>query len=442
MTRRALATAVLAAACTAPPAGAPAPLAPAAMTRATFARYVDSLVSQPKFANAHWGVLIVDPATGDTLAARNAGKLFMPASNQKLVTGSVALATLGADYRFATTFAAGGPVDGGVVYGDLVVVPSGDPTFADVIWNGDHRNAFRAMADSLLAHGVRRIEGGFARGATPFPDEPCGYGWEYGDLGDSFAACVQDLMVNEGAMRVPRNRAPGDTATVEVAIRDPRGAFWRALRDAMVERGITVRDPIDTGRVDNGAAGAPIFAMRSPTLGGAMLAQMMKPSQNQVAEVLFKTMARELTGSGTADSGRRVVERQLRAWGVDAAQVAVRDGSGVSRHDYITPTAVMRILDAMRRAPTFDTWYRALPIGGVDGTIANRMRGTPAQGNVHAKTGTVDKARSLSGYVTTLDGHQLMFVFLCNNFTTPNREVEQVQDSILVAIASRARPVR
>ena len=84
----------------------------------------------------------------------------------------------------------------------------------------------------------------------------------------------------------------------------------------------------------------------------------------------------------------------------------------------------------------------ALPIAGVDGTIENRMRGTAAQGNVHAKTGTVDKARSLSGYVTTTDGRMLLFSFLCNNFTTPNRDVERVQDAILVTLASRPRPVK
>ena len=82
----------------------------------------------------------------------------------------------------------------------------------------------------------------------------------------------------------------------------------------------------------------------------------------------------------------------------------MRDGSGLSRHDYVSPRTLVTVLDAMRRHPDFKVFYDALPIAGVDGTIDKRMRGTAAQGNVHAKTGYVDKARSLSGYVTTADG--------------------------------------
>ena len=84
----------------------------------------------------------------------------------------------------------------------------------------------------------------------------------------------------------------------------------------------------------------------------------------------------------------------------------------------------------------YQAFYDALPIAGVDGTIADRMRGTPAAGNVHAKTGFVDRARSLSGYVTTADGEGLVFSFLCNNWTTPVHDVERVQDEIAVRLAS------
>jgi D-alanyl-D-alanine carboxypeptidase/D-alanyl-D-alanine-endopeptidase (penicillin-binding protein 4) len=423
------------------PSVAPAPAAPAAMTVAQFARHVDSLVLAPAFRNAHWGVLIVDPASGDTIYSHNAGKLFMPASNQKLLTGATALAQLGSEYRFTTTFASNGIIADGVLTGDLIIQPSGDPTFADAIWRGDYRNAFRAMADSLRARGVTRIAGGLVRGDTPFPDQPCGFGWELDDLTEAYGACVQDLFVNEGLVRVPRNRTPTDTAMTTAAIRDPRGVFFSALSTALNEKGILLGAIADTNRVAPKEGAKPIFTMKSPPLS-AILAQMMKPSQNQVAEILFKTLGRERSGAGRADSARRVVERQLAAWGADSNEFAVRDGSGMSRHDYVSPRTIIRVLETMRRAPTFDVWYASLPIGGVDGTLGSRMRGTPAQGNVHAKTGTVDKARSLSGYVTTSDGRMLMFSFLSNNFTTPTREVERVQDEILVQLASRPRPTR
>ena len=270
------------------------------------------MVLAPKFGNAHWGILIVDAESGDTLYSRNASKLFMPASNQKLVTGATALALLGPDYRFRTQFSGTGPIADGVLAGDLVVTGTGDPTFADTMWSGDYRNAFRAMADSLLAHGVRHIAGSLMRGGTPFPDGECGYGWELDDLDEPYGACVQDLFVNEGLTRVPRARFPGDTVIRSVAIRNPRGAFYAALRSALVERGVTMAGLIDTVHVAADPRLAPIFAMRSPPLP-VVITRMMKPSQNQVAELLFKTLGREKGGAGTADSARRVVTRQLRA---------------------------------------------------------------------------------------------------------------------------------
>lgn len=424
-------------------AGAPAPSTPGAAmparSRRAFTKLVDSLVLAPAFQNAHWGVMIVDPQSGDTLYSHNAGKLFMPASNQKLLTGATALTQLGAEYRFVTRFAAAGAISNGILDGDLVVIPSGDPTFADSSWRGDYRNAFRAMAESLSAKGISHIRGSIVRGGTPFPDQSCGYGWELDDLNEPYGACVQDLFVNEGLTRVPRMRTPTDTAMTSIAIRNPRGFFLGELRAAMSARSISLQGMVDTTRVAPAAGLTPLFEMRSPTLP-SIITRMMKPSQNQIAEILFKTVGRETTGVGSADSGRRVVERQLRAWGADTLEFAVRDGSGMSRHDYVTPRTLVKVLDTMRRAATFDLWYASLPVGGIDGTLSSRMRGTPAAGNVHAKTGTVDKARSLSGYVTTADGRMLIFSFLANNFTTPTREVERVQDAILVELASRPKP--
>jgi len=228
----------------------------------------------------------------------------------------------------------------------------------------------------------------------------------------------------------------GDSATLTLAHRDPNASYRAALVDALTERGIAVDAPGDGSmRGTSRPASDTLFHLLSPPLR-EVLPHFEKPSQNQIGELLFKTLGLEKTGVGTPDSGRAVVERQLLAWGASRDGFAVRDGSGLSRHDYVTPQTIVTTLDAMRKHPDFRVFYDALPIAGVDGTIASRMRGTPAQGNVHAKTGTVDKARSLSGYVTTADGQLLLFSYLANNFTVPNRAVERVQDAISVRLAT------
>jgi D-alanyl-D-alanine carboxypeptidase/D-alanyl-D-alanine-endopeptidase (penicillin-binding protein 4) len=258
----------------------------------------------------------------------------------------------------------------------------------------------------------------------------------------------------DGAMRLPRLRSPSatmdsasgvvtitgqmyvnDSTTMDVAYRDPGLAYLYALRKTLGDQALTIEGGLDPRLPrDSSAQLDTLFTIKSPPLR-EILPALEKPSQNQIAEILFKTLGLERTGVGSADSGRAVIERQLTEWSIAPTSFAVRDGSGLSRHDYIAPDAIVRVLDAMRKSPNFAVFRDALPLAGVDGTIANRMRGTAAAGNVHAKTGFVDKARSLSGYVTTADGRVLIFSLLCNNWTTTSREVDQVADAIAVRLA-------
>jgi len=454
---------------------------------------IDSLADAQEFSNAHWGILIVDPERGDTLYSRNAGKLFMPASNMKILTSATALAQLGPDYRYRTVFAARGAVSDGTLNGDLLVIGRGDPSVSDHMLL-DAMIPLRAIADSLALRGIHRITGRVVPAGDAFPSEVFGYGWTYDDFEDSYSAPIDELLFNEGfsslhvrggdrpgdpvrvdvtpAHSFPRVRveattvaaspagngrrsagaslharkdsttwdvvlegqiAARDTAVIEVTHHNPDVAYVAALREALGDKGIAVDDgtPADTlARVDT------LATLSSPPLS-EILKALMKPSQNQIAEMLFRTVALEQTGAGRTDSARAVVSAQITKWGVAVpGEAVVRDGSGLSRYDYISPRTVVRILDAMRRSPHFATYYDALPIAGVDGTIRNRMKGTPAQGNVHAKTGSVALARSLSGYVTTADHHMLIFSFLANNWTVPVREVERVQDTIAARLAA------
>lgn len=470
------------------------PTGPRASTaaRRAFAQLADSLLGDPMFRSAHWGVLVVDAASGDTLYSRNAGKLFMPASNQKLLTGATALAQLGGDFRFETrVLGASAPIHG-ILTGDLAVIGTGDPSVSDSLAGGDAMAPLRALADSLAVRGILEVTGRLLRGSDAFPDSTLGYGWAWDDLDYDYSAPVDELFFNEGFARVTvvggrspgtavtvrtapagtvprigrvevstsgsccqlRSRVewygvvrdgrpqldlrgevrPGDSVTVNVALRHASAAWLEAFGEALAARGITVRGGIDGNALADTIGFVTLASRTSPPLR-EILPRFEKPSQNQLGEILFKTLGRVRTGVGTADSGRRVVERQLVAWGADSAGFAVRDGSGLSRHDYVSPETIVRVLDAMRRHTEFRTFYDALPVAGVDGTIRTRMRGTPAQGNVRAKTGTLDKARALSGYVTTADGRLLLFSMLANNHVVPNREVERVQDTLAAFLA-------
>lgn len=542
------------------PAPSSAPTILRASPLARLRHDIDSMVALPEYRNAHWGILIVDPDRGDTLYSRNAGKLFMPASNMKIITGSVALARLGPDFRFHTTFAATGPVCDGVLHGDLLVIGRGDPSISDAMREGDAMAPMRQIADSLAARGITRIAGSIVAGGDAFPGPSFGYGWSWDDMGEPYSAGVDELFFDEGYGRVvvrggavpgapvavtalpasrypsvrveartqmaPDSAAPGSGArlatgmtsqldtrvdpatgavvlsgwiapswvdTLDIVYPDQRAAYLAALGEAIAARGIAVGDTgtrvataarngssVATSRSGCGrdmaatasgrgaragvSAHAPAGVTRGASAGaramlGAspadtvpprtdtlfvyesaplrdVLTAMLKPSQNQIAEILLKTLGLERAGVGRADSGSAVVARQLLAWGAQPDGFVLRDGSGLSRYDYLTPETIIHTLAAIRHDTAFAAFYDGLPIAGVDGTIAGRMRGTPAQGNVHAKTGYVANARSLSGYVTTADGRTLIFSALCNNWTVPVRDVEQVQDAIAERLAS------
>ncbi|MDQ8146193.1 MAG: D-alanyl-D-alanine carboxypeptidase/D-alanyl-D-alanine-endopeptidase [Gemmatimonadota bacterium] len=461
--------------------------------RATFATLVDSLIGDPRFRSAHWGVLVVDPLTGDTIVSRNAGKLFMPASNQKLLTGALALTQLGADHRFETRLLGSGRVVNGTLVGDLAVLGDGDPSVSDSLAGGDAMAPLRAFADSLRARGIRRVGGRLLRAAQVFPDSTLGFGWAWDDLDFGYSAPVDALTFNEGyaevliigarrvggrvtvrttpATTVPRlgrgdvttaagpsdvriagdvrgrrplvhltgTVAPNDTVRLEVALRHPTAAYLDAFAEALRARGITIRGGVDPDAIADTTGMITLATRRSPPLR-EILPRFEKPSQNQIGELLFKATARARTGVGSADSGRAVLERQLLAWGADSLGFAVRDGSGLSRHDYVTPETIVRVLDAMRRHPEFETFRTSLPVAGVDGTIRTRMRGTSAEGRVFAKTGTLDKARSLSGYVATPDGRLLLFSFLTNNHVASNREADRVTDALASWLAGTPLP--
>lgn len=467
---------------------------PKPTVREVLRAFVDSVNAAPMWRNARWGMLVVHPDRADTLIAHDADRLFMPASNQKLLTGAIALTQLGVDYKWRTPVMLHGRAKGAVWHGDVLLAGSGDPSFSDTLQNGTAANVFAPAIAALKARGITRIAGRIRPTGDAFPGATTGFGWAFDDFDEEYSAPIDELTWNEGELtlrvRAGRNvgapvtveRAPtaaypllrieattrdsvrrdsttprpaplraaydslgntlvvsgtlplGDSLITTVSYRHPADAVVAALHEALAAAGIRVSGRTLARRDTLGRAADTLAVLESAPLA-AVLKRMQKPSQNQIAELFFRTTGRVVSGDGSADSARAVGARTLAGWGVTTADAAYRDGSGLSRHDYVTPRAVVKVLDAMRTSPLFDVYREALPIAGVDGTIRSRMRDTPAQGNARAKTGTLDKARSLSGYVTTADGQLVLFSLLCNNYTVPTREVERVQDRIVTLLA-------
>jgi D-alanyl-D-alanine carboxypeptidase/D-alanyl-D-alanine-endopeptidase (penicillin-binding protein 4) len=420
----------------------------------------------------------------------NAKKLMMPASNLKIVTLAAAAERLGWDYTYETKVFAAGMIQAGTLQGDLIVVGSGDPSITEK----DAETLFANWASRLRAAGVRTIAGRVVGDDDLFEDRGLGFGWSWDDLPDDYAAGVSALQFNENAVRVTIAPGPaaGDSAGISVSppasglavvsavttgasggtasiatarlpgsmrlelrgsipagaspaalavsVENPTLFFVTALRDALIANGIDVRGPaVDIDDIGDAAPrpAAPLISYRSAPLA-TLAVRLMKISQNLYAETLLKTLATDAPHS--ADSGRREAAAALQAWGVGADALIQRDGSGLSRYDYVSADALVTILTHVDRDERLRGPFEAtLPIAGRDGSLSNRMKGTAAEGNARAKTGSMSNVRGVSGYVTTADGEPLVFSILANNFDTPAATVNEATDKIVVALASFKR---
>jgi D-alanyl-D-alanine carboxypeptidase/D-alanyl-D-alanine-endopeptidase (penicillin-binding protein 4) len=236
---------------------------------------------------------------------------------------------------------------------------------------------------------------------------------------------------------IPLAAAP---AALTVSVENPTLFFVSALRQGLIAHGIDVRGPaVDIDDVHD-APPRPrtlIVTHRSPPLS-ALAVRLMKVSQNLYAETFLKTMS--TTSPRSSERGRVDAAAVVQAWGVGADGLIQRDGSGLSRYDYVTAEALVTILTHVGRDERLRLPFEStLPIAGRDGGLANRMKGTAADGNARAKTGSMTSVRGLSGYVNATDGETLVFAILANNFETPAVTITDATDKIVARLASFQR---
>jgi D-alanyl-D-alanine carboxypeptidase/D-alanyl-D-alanine-endopeptidase (penicillin-binding protein 4) len=459
---------------------------------AEMAADLDRIFNDSIFQHANWGVLIRSLESGETVYSRNAERLFIPASNVKIVTAAAALQTLGPEYTYRTTISTFGPIQNGVLEGALVVTGTGDPTISSRFFT-DSRDVFRAWADSLRVHGISRVAGGIVAVDTAFAGPTLGTGWMWDDLMGGSAAPFGALQFNENVIRIDlypsslvlqpaivvltpptqsirvinntRTMAEGSSPALRierddlaagivvqgevpidveevrrtVAVESPSDYFVTVLRETLRDAGIAVEGPAtnmsELEQFDPTVANAiPLFVHQSPPLREILIG-MMKPSQNMIAETLLLTIGRELRGESTADGGTAVVDSLLTVWQISPKEHRMEDGSGLSRYDLASPALLVGILETMDRSGLRDDWLASLPIAGRDGTLEDRMRDPPLLDQVRAKTGTLSNVRSLSGYLTDQRGDRFVFSIIANNHLVGSAEVDRVAEAALYRIA-------
>lgn len=265
--------------------------------------------------------------------------------------------------------------------------------------------------------------------------------------------------VGSNNMEITGTLAIGDSGfTGGVAIPDPALAFVSMLRDALIKRGVKIDGQLRTVNSMTGGSILPVYPVNEQQIGARPLeiaslqsppfsviaAHTLKPSQNQYTELILRTLGATQPSVGN-DSGRPrdveslgldVVRSFLRQAGVSDNDVNLNDGSGLSRNDLITANDTVQLLTYMSKHKYFAQFRDALPLAGVDGTLRSRMKGTPAEGNIRAKTGSLSSVASLSGYVTTAAGERLVFSMMLNNYPDATAVRRDSIDAIAVLLAS------
>lgn len=465
-------------------------------------REVSQLLSAPAFANGHWGAAIQSLETGEFLYLQNENKSFLPASNMKLFTTATAISKLGPDYVFETGVYFRGEIDSaGTLQGDLVVRGVGDPSIGGRYTESNAPDrmevVFREWAQKLKSKGIQAIAGNIVGDDNYFVDKPLGFGWSWDDESEWYAAQISALSFNDNCMdivfypaettgaRASYELYPAtDYVTVNsqvVTVRDglekgiffnrkrasnhvtitgsiseerskvtdwfsvenPTGFFTAVLKKVLVEQGLSVTgDAFDIDSLKNYqyvlADSTLLLRHVSPPLR-EIIKTINKESQNLWTELLLWTLGAKFRGVGDDQHGIEVVKSFLAGIGIDRNLIGIADGSGLSRHNLVTPMQVITLLRYMRTHENSQYYYDSLPIAGVDGTIRRRMVGTLAENNVHAKTGYINRVRALSGYVDTKDDEAIVFSLITNNYMVPTSMANNIQDQICERLANFSR---
>jgi serine-type D-Ala-D-Ala carboxypeptidase/endopeptidase (penicillin-binding protein 4) len=415
-----------------------------------------------------WGAIVVSLTRGDTLFEENPDLPLQPASTMKLFTSALAFDRLGPDFTFSTDVLRDGPVDAaGTVEGNLIIRGDGDPALSNRFLRGDPDEPMVMLAHEIAASGIKRVHGDLIGDATAFEAQRIPSGWLPRYLTAGYAARVSALSLNENLVWVTvtpgrlggpatvvlnpsssaipidnevrttsggwarvsiHSRADGGveargsigtgagTRSYELVIEDPALFTVGALRDALVASGVRVDGAIRLAPTTAGAV--PVASLPSPPLA-RIIAAMNRESINHYAELLFRDAVRgpERNATGSADMGAAMLRDFLtQKVGAQPGAVSVSDGSGLSVLDHITPRSMVQLLAYANRATWGSAFHASLPVAGESELLRNRMRFTPAQGNLHAKTGTTNDVISLGGYVTAQDGEVLAFSFIYNGY--------------------------
>ena len=353
---------------------------------------LDSLIATSRtLRTSQLGLMVYDLTADSVLYTHNHRQTMRPASTMKLVTAIATIDRLGGSYQYRTTLYYTGRIANHTLTGDLYCVGGMDPRF-----NTDDLMAF---VESVRSLDIDTLRGRIVADRSFKEEELLGEGW-----------CWDD-----------------DNPVLTPLLLNRKDNLTERLAERLTDSGAVVEAQLATGMLP---AGATRICQRTHSIE-QVLHKMMKESDNLYAEAtFFQLAAAEGQRPAKAKNGANAVKKLIQKVGLAPSNYRIADGSGLSLYNYVSPELMTRLLRyAWRNKNISDYLLPTLPVAGVDGTLQGRMKKTRAEGNVHAKTGTLTGISSLAGYCTSPEGHRLCFAII-NQGVMRNSDGRDFQDEV------------
>jgi D-alanyl-D-alanine carboxypeptidase/D-alanyl-D-alanine-endopeptidase (penicillin-binding protein 4) len=453
---------------------------------------IDFLVTDPNLFNAQVGIFIESLNDGRVIYRSNEHKSFIPASNMKLYTTACALRNLKPDFKLKTSFYTIDKPSGGELASDLIIRGSGDPGISGRFRDDDMYACLKDWADSLKKDGIYKLTGNLVGDISLFGGPEVRAGWEWDDMPYYYAAQISALSFNDNCvdLLISPGKDIGDSVTIKtqpdidyikiintvktvhpdsltdlniwrergrnvvyvsgsvhagseikrdyVTVENPALLLLKTFAKVLKENGIEfdgelcINEDKSKFRYDSLNV---LFEYPSQPLS-KLIEVVNKNSNNFFAEQLFSVLGLVNFEDGSQKNGVKTVSRLLNSMGIPPGEINIVDGSGLARQNLVSPFSTVSVLRTMYKSSVFDDFFNSLPIAGVDGTLKNRMKKSPAENNVHAKTGYVANTRSLSGYAKDADGKNYAFSMMFNNYLVPTAYINDLQDKICILLST------
>ena len=445
---------------------------------------LDKIVNDNFFEQSQIAIEIFDLTEGKSLYSHNNKLLLLPASNMKLLTSAAGLVFLGPDYEFTTTLYYNGVAEGVTLYGDLYIVGGLDPDLTS--------NDLDSLVKAVKSLGIRFITENIYADISIKDSLYWGSGWMWDDHPDPGAPLLSALNINNNAIEVfvtgnkvglpgivslkPETKyvkienqsvtvpstVPGNltitrdwindknTIFIEGEVRlgevidtsahsnklnllNPEKYFLMLFKEHLEKEKIYSYGELEIKTLPDGS----IYLAEINRSLAKVLINLNKESDNLSGEMLLYALAlKDSAAPAIAKNGIEIIKSLIDSVGLDPNDYLLADGSGVSRYNLVSAELLIELLKYMYKHSEFYPYYNSLSVAGVDGTLEERMKNTVAEGNVHAKTGTLAGVSSLSGYVSARNGNLITFAIMMQNFVEKISIARRLQDKICEILAN------